>query len=154
MLERSVVDQPSPQRIPALDAIRGLAILMVTVYRFNIGPDDPSLLGQGFISSLACGFRGVDLFFVLSGFLITGILYDAKGSAHYFRNFYMRRALRIFPLYYGCLIVVLLIFPLLVHGVFPLTSHSPSKGPPMMILPRPLTRSVSSTPGIRKMRAR
>jgi peptidoglycan/LPS O-acetylase OafA/YrhL len=96
--------------IPALDAIRGLAIVAVTVYRFGGGGEGPA--GAVEHSRLiGLGTHGVDLFFVLSGFLITGILFDAKGKQHYFRNFYMRRALRIFPLYYAALAVSLWLLP-------------------------------------------
>jgi peptidoglycan/LPS O-acetylase OafA/YrhL len=96
--------------IPALDAIRGLAIVVVTLYRFGGGSDGPA--SAAVLPLIDLGSRGVDLFFVLSGFLITGILYDAKGREGYFRNFYARRTLRIFPLYYGALVVTLLVLPL------------------------------------------
>lgn len=105
--------------MPALDGLRGLAILMVTVYRFaHLGPDDPSTLGSGFFSLVNWGTYGVDLFFVISGFLITGILDDAKGKDHYLINFIGRRALRIFPLYYAVLLVAFVGLPLIGSSIF------------------------------------
>jgi peptidoglycan/LPS O-acetylase OafA/YrhL len=98
--------------LPALDGLRGLAVLAVMFYHFNLVLEQAYALG-GFPAALArSGWCGVDLFFVLSGFLITGILLDSKGAPHYFRNFYFRRALRIFPLYYGLLAVVFLAGPM------------------------------------------
>src|SRR4051812_7040132 len=96
----------------ALDAIRGLAILLVTGYRFWDLPTSDVPAVDWLSSLFSLGLRGVDLFFVLSGFLITGILLDAKQKPHYFRNFYMRRTLRIFPLYYAVLAVTFVLLPL------------------------------------------
>jgi peptidoglycan/LPS O-acetylase OafA/YrhL len=97
--------------IPALDGVRGLAILMVLALHF-VGDTVPTNTFEAWVTNV-CGFGkfGVDLFFVLSGFLITGILIDAKERHGYFRNFYMRRALRIFPLYYGVLTLVFVVAP-------------------------------------------
>ena len=98
--------------IPALDGLRGIAVLMVMWLHFVFL--SPHTGGERVFWQLSeTGWIGVDLFFVLSGFLITGILYDAKGGPHYFRNFYMRRSLRIFPLYYAFLIVIFAVIPLL-----------------------------------------
>jgi peptidoglycan/LPS O-acetylase OafA/YrhL len=96
------------KRIPQLDAIRGIAILVVMFH--NESTVFPSLHLAGVLAS---GWMGVDLFFVLSGFLITGILLDAKGSAGFFRNFYARRCLRIWPLYYAVLLFMFVAVPLI-----------------------------------------
>src|SRR6266446_507361 len=107
-----------PGYIPQFDGLRGLAILLV-------------LIGHsGFLEALPhAGMLeytrfGVDLFFVLSGFLITGILADSKGSPHYFRNFYARRALRIWPLYYLVLFVAFVVAPLFAPSMRPTASST------------------------------
>jgi peptidoglycan/LPS O-acetylase OafA/YrhL len=81
---------------PALDGIRALAFLMVFAQHY---------------AQMPWGWTGVDIFFVLSGFLITGILYDTCEQPHRVRNFYIRRTLRIFPLYYGLMFLLLLAYP-------------------------------------------
>ncbi|MGH9615353.1 MAG: acyltransferase family protein [Acidobacteriaceae bacterium] len=104
--------------LPALDGVRGLAILLVLIVHLMLFNNDTGNRWLDSIGQLrSLGFLGVDLFFVLSGFLITGILFDTLHDAHYFRNFYMRRFLRIFPLYYGFLFLLLILTPVL-HGVW------------------------------------
>lgn len=98
------------RHIPQLDGVRGLAILIVTVYRFSKELPTDTVAGKMLHELFSLGDRGVDLFFVLSGFLITGILVDAKGSKNYFSHFFVRRSLRIFPLYFSALFLFVLIF--------------------------------------------
>ena len=104
----------SKDHIPVLDGIRGIAVLMVIVFHFwqGFARGPYTLVGK----MAVWGQTGVDLFFVLSGFLITGILLDSKGDTYFLRNFYVRRILRIFPLYYATLLSIYLIGPL-VHLV-------------------------------------
>src|SRR5450432_2757796 len=96
------------QKIPQLDAVRGIAILLV--FMVNSSEKYPTLRLQHFFGN---GWIGVDLFFVLSGFLITGILLDSKDSGEYSKNFYARRCFRILPLYYSVLIFMFVLVPLL-----------------------------------------
>jgi peptidoglycan/LPS O-acetylase OafA/YrhL len=99
-------------RIAPLDGVRGIAILMVLLIHFSsrgwLVENSDSFAADLLVDIVFTGWTGVELFFVLSGFLITGILLDTRDDPHYFRNFYARRCLRIFPLYYAVLIVVLL----------------------------------------------
>lgn len=94
--------------VGALDGIRGLAIILVLLFHYGQSAKSFGFSGP-LITITNIGWTGVDLFFVLSGFLITGILYDSRQTEHYFRNFYARRMLRIFPLYYGALLIVVLL---------------------------------------------
>ena len=87
---------------PALDGLRAIAFLMVWAQHYM---------------NMPWGWSGVDLFFVLSGFLITGILWDTRDDPHRARNFYVRRTLRIFPLYYGVMLAMLCLQPV-VHWMW------------------------------------
>jgi len=108
------VDQHEPivrPRMPELDTIRGIAILSVLLFH-GFGdslfiPTARPLWQRGIMLVAGQGWAGVNLFFVLSGFLITGILLDSAGRPDYYSRFYMRRALRILPAYYLMLAIVL-----------------------------------------------
>ena len=84
-------------RFPALDGIRAVAFFAVFLTHYR---------------HLAWAWGGVNAFFVLSGFLITGILWDTRDRPHAMRAFYIRRTLRIFPLYWGVFLVLLLLTPI------------------------------------------
>jgi peptidoglycan/LPS O-acetylase OafA/YrhL len=90
---------PPNGRIPALDGLRGIAILLVLLYHGIFVSGSHSWVLSRLLLLGKLSWSGVDLFFVLSGFLIGGILLDVKESPHYFRTFYARRAFRILPLY-------------------------------------------------------
>ena len=98
-----VTPLPAPENrlyYPALDGLRAIAVLLVFASHYIDLPP-----------ALSWGFTGVDIFFVLSGFLITGILYDSQHRPDRYRVFYMRRTLRIFPLYYAVLALPVLLYP-------------------------------------------
>jgi peptidoglycan/LPS O-acetylase OafA/YrhL len=104
-------------RIPELDGIRGVAIAMILVaHCFEIVARPGSLLAYALVP-LRLNWSGVDLFFVLSGFLIGGILLDARESSNYFRVFYVRRFFRIVPIYAVLLLSVALAMHLSDAGI-------------------------------------
>jgi peptidoglycan/LPS O-acetylase OafA/YrhL len=98
-------------RLPPLDGIRGFAVLAVMAYHFVHGMSRAHPIDAAVFDAASYGWVGVDLFFALSGFLITGVLLDSKDDARYFRRFYLRRAVRIFPLYYGFLFLFFVVAP-------------------------------------------
>ena len=101
-------------RIPALDGIRGLAVLMVVIGHAS----EPAMaVSWLFCLPFSLCWTGVELFFVLSGFLITTLLLEQIGQVDYFRQFYVRRILRIVPLFYVLLILLVFVTPLVIPDV-------------------------------------
>jgi peptidoglycan/LPS O-acetylase OafA/YrhL len=105
MSERSLVS--TLNYLPALDGLRGMAVLLVVLFH---------------CFTLPFGWVGVNLFFVLSGFLITRILLERQAQADYFTRFYRNRVLRIFPLYFTVIVFYFIIQYLLYGANMP---HSP-----------------------------
>lgn len=99
------------EHVPQLDGLRGLAVLLVVVMHAHWRLPNAPEWAHTWISLTEWGWTGVDLFFVLSGFLITSILWRYRKSGNYFLAFYGRRFLRIFPLYYLVLFLLLIVMP-------------------------------------------
>jgi peptidoglycan/LPS O-acetylase OafA/YrhL len=108
-----------PSYIPELQGLRGIAVLGVVCYHCH-----PRLVGTWIYGASLWGWAGVNLFFVLSGFLITSILLEAREKPRYFRNFYGRRALRIWPVYVLVLAVCYLNAPWFVGFPIPVAIRS------------------------------
>jgi peptidoglycan/LPS O-acetylase OafA/YrhL len=142
---RAVTTTSSPiirPRMPELDSVRGVAVLLVLVYHgLGFSYQGASLTGVAavLVRATVPGWIGVNLFFVLSGFLITGILIDNKREAGYYKHFYTRRALRILPAYYGLLMLFILLnrvahlqhrpsWPFLILSFFYLSNVTPLFG--------------------------
>ena len=112
MLQPQSTNSPQPlirPTMPELDSVRGVAILGVLFlhgFYWQYSSLHFTSLAEAFLLATQPGWLGVNLFFVLSGFLITGILLDSKPKPRYYRRFYTRRALRILPAYYLLLAVL------------------------------------------------
>lgn len=106
------------KRFPALDGIRALAITLVFLEHFGGGSHGGRVFNV--INQIRLrGWVGVDLFFVLSGFLITGILFDTRFDSHYFKRFFLRRSVRIFPIFYLVIAILLALTPILHYQLRP-----------------------------------
>ena len=101
----------SAKRLSSLDGLRGIAVLSVIAFHTLRVTGHEGFFGRVLNRLQESAWAGVDLFFVLSGFLITGILLDTRRSPSYFRTFFARRTLRIFPLYYAVLAVAIIAVP-------------------------------------------
>jgi peptidoglycan/LPS O-acetylase OafA/YrhL len=102
--------EAAKRRFVALDELRGVAVVLVLLFHSTYFGNLPAMIPidpaqRPWIVALMSGWIGVDLFFVLSGFLITSILLEARGEQHYYRSFYLRRVLRIVPAYYAALLI-------------------------------------------------
>ncbi len=127
----------SDRRIPVLDELRGIAVLLVMFCHtrlFGVGSPESGVTEILYARLANASSVGVDLFFVLSGYLITTILLQSRGDKHYYRVFYARRAARIFPLYYLALIIFFFIAPY----VLQLTGHAEWLKDPLMQAPAEL----------------
>ena len=105
------------RHIPAADGLRGIAVLATMLFhaQYFAGVNGTALWERSYAMTAGLGWAGVDLFFVLSGFLITGILHDSRTQPNYFRVFYLRRTVRIFPLYYAVLFLLFVLVPALLR---------------------------------------
>jgi peptidoglycan/LPS O-acetylase OafA/YrhL len=101
------------RHIPALDGIRALAILLVIPHNVDVMSTSYPAFDFPAAALMHAGWIGVQLFFVLSGFLISGNLLDSRGTSHFFSAFFVRRALRILPLYFSVLVIALVLAPAL-----------------------------------------
>lgn len=97
--------------LPSLDGLRGVALLLVLMHNMTLLDFPASRLERVLEYFLNVGWTGVQLFFVLSGFLITRGLIEIQASSNYFTSFYGRRVLRIFPLYFGTLAFIFVVLP-------------------------------------------
>src|SRR5437879_7190652 len=101
----SAEQSKTSERIPEIDGLRAIACLMVFFHHCS------AHLAWWMVPAANRGWSGVDLFFVLSGFLVTRILVESKGTNRYFLNFYARRILRIWPVYFLLLFFAFGVFP-------------------------------------------
>jgi peptidoglycan/LPS O-acetylase OafA/YrhL len=136
------------KHIPSLDGIRGAAVLMVFLVHYGGGAKSANPLLHFVGVATEAGWCGVTLFFILSGFLISGIIWDSREREHWLRRFYFRRTLRIFPIYYASLLLIFLtalyfrtassspsriwMYALYLQNV-PLPLHSASLGSPLKV---------------------
>jgi peptidoglycan/LPS O-acetylase OafA/YrhL len=111
--------QPA-RHIPVLDGVRALAILLVIPHNVDVLTGPVTSFEYPAVVLMHTGWIGVQLFFVLSGFLITANLLDTRGATNYFSAFFARRTLRIMPLYFATLLIMLGVAPLVLHALEPL----------------------------------
>jgi peptidoglycan/LPS O-acetylase OafA/YrhL len=114
------------EHFPLLDGFRGVAMIVVLLQHLAYSYDGENPVIWFMIACNRMGWIGVDIFFVLSGFLITRRLLCARGCRNYYKSFYARRFLRVFPLYYAVLFVTLVVYPRLPYAVDPHQGWSPT----------------------------
>ncbi len=99
-------------RFPALDGLRALAVTLVFADHYGGGGTHGGFLLRAINEVRLRGGAGVDLFFVLSGFLITGVLFDTRHDSHFFKRFFARRSVRIFPLVFLLFAILAILTPI------------------------------------------